>query len=69
MIVIEYYTYCFSGNLRKVIHWETDWEGEGCLLPDDLCTNTGQQVVEFFQEKHPGMCVPPAKYPKCDAVE
>ena len=37
----------------------------GCLLPDYLCTKTGQPVTEVLQEEHPGMCIPPVENTMC----
>ena len=37
----SYYVTLLSGKLRQAIHWATDREGGGCLLPDDQFTKTG----------------------------
>ena len=47
-----------SVNLRQAVHWATDREGGGCLLPDNQCTKDGRPVAEALREKHPDMRVP-----------
>ena len=58
-----------SGNLRQAVRRATDWEGGGCLLPDDQCTKTGRPVAEVLREKHPDMHVPPVENTTCAAFE
>ena len=50
-------------KLRQAVHWETDREGGGCLLPGEKCTKTGRPVANVLWEKHPDMRVPPAENP------
>ena len=45
----SYCTTVLSGKLRQAIHWETNREGEGCLLLNDQCTKTGRPVSEILQ--------------------
>ena len=54
-----------SGNLKQYIHQATDREGGGCLLPEDIFTDTGRPVMKVLLEKHPDMRVPPVKNPTC----
>ena len=37
----NYHDTVFSSKLRQAVHWATDREGIGCILPDDQCTKTG----------------------------
>ena len=37
----NYHDTVFSSKLRQAVHWATDREGVGCLLPYDQCTKTG----------------------------
>ena len=58
-----------SGKLRQAVCWATDWEGGGCLLPDDQCTKTGRPVAEVLWEKDPDIRAPPKENPTCAAFE
>ena len=54
-----------SGKLRQTVHWATNREGGGCLLPDEQCTKTERPVAKVLWEKHPDMRVPPLGNPVC----
>ena len=57
------------GNLHKAVCRAIYIERGVCLLQWGVCTNTGRQVTDFLQEKHPDMCVPPLETPTCAAFE
>ena len=42
-----------SGKLRQSVHWATDREGGGYLLPDNQCTKTGRSVAEALLDNQP----------------
>ena len=65
----SYQDTALSGKLRQAVHWATNREGGGCLLPDDQCTKTGRPVADVLREMHPDMCVPPLENPVCAAFE
>ena len=65
----SYHDTVLYGKLRKAVHWATDREGGGCLLPDEQCTKTGRPVAEVLREKHPDMRVPAVENPTCAAFE
>ena len=54
-----------SGKLRQAFRRAADWEGGGCLLPEEKCTKTGRPVADALREKHPEMHVPPVENPAC----
>ena len=44
----SYHDTVLSGKLRQAVHWATDREGGGCILPDNQCTKTRQPVAEVL---------------------
>ena len=44
----SYHDKVFSGKLRQAVRHATNREGEGCILPDNQCTKTGQPVAEHL---------------------
>ena len=58
-----------SRKLRQAVRQATDWEGGGCLLPEDKYTKTGRPVAEVLQENHPDMRVPLVENPACASFE
>ena len=68
-MAMSFHETVLSGKLWQVVHQATDWEGGGCLLPDDQCNKTGRTVAEVLWEKPPDMQVPPIENPPCAAFE
>ena len=68
-LVRRFYRILMAGKLRQAVRQATDREGGGCILPGDVCTNNGQLVVDFLQEKHPNTHVTPVEIPTCAAFE
>ena len=65
----SYHSTFLSGKIWQAVCRANNREGGGCLLPDDLCTKTGQQVAEVLQEKHWDMRVSPMENPACTAFK
>ena len=68
-IARSYHDNILSGKLRQAVLQATDWEGGGCLLSDDQCTNTRRPVAEVLWENHPDTRVPPVENPTCAAIK
>ena len=48
-IARSYHDTVLSGKLRQAVHWATNRERGGCLLPDDQSTKIGHPVAEVLQ--------------------
>ena len=48
-----YHITVLSLKLSQAVRRETNREGVGCILLDELFTKTGRLVVEVLREKHP----------------
>ena len=66
----DHHSIVLAGKLWQTILRATDKEwGVGCILPDDLCTKTGQPVVELLWENRPNSHVPPLEDHTCTSFE
>ena len=61
----SFHTMVMLVKLWQAVCRATNREGVGCLLLEEFCTNTRQQISDVLQEKHPGMRVPPVENPTC----
>ena len=48
-----------SGRLRVAVRQLTDRSGGGVLQPDDVCTKSGEPIIEVLRAKHPPLQDPP----------
>ena len=65
----SFHTMVMLVKLWQAVCRASNREGVGCLLPEEFCTNTRQQISDVLQEKHPGMRVPPVENPTCAAFK
>ena len=58
-----------SGNMRQAIWRFNARGGGGCLLPGDVCKNTGRTLAGVLQKKHPNTRILQVGDPQCSAFE
>ena len=65
--VRQFHDIVLYGNLCQAVQRLTAREGGGCLLPGEVCTNTGQMLADVLREKQPDMSILQVGYPRYSA--
>ena len=48
-----YHSLVLKGKLRSSVRWITEHEKGGVLQPEEICTKTGERVMEVLRIRHP----------------
>jgi hypothetical protein len=69
LVASKFNSMVLDGKLCAAVHFATDRDGGGVLLPQDACTKTGRPVMEVLLLQHPNTWIPNFEDPHCIAFE